>query len=473
MRISFSKSVTESLLAKIRSGEMMSRNEKFNLIIQLSIPSFLAQVTTVLMFYIDAGMVGSLGAEPSAAIGLVEPATWLFFSLVSAVTMGFSVQVAHFIGANDFPKARAVMRHGYVFGLCFSLLMLLIAFLIGPRLPIWLGGGTDIQHDAMVYFLIFSCITPFHLIEYMSGAMLKVAGDMRRPSMMAILMCVLDVIFNYFLIFPTRTISLFGIELTMPGFGAGVAGAALGSLLAFVCVALPLAYYAIFRSPILAWKQDIERFSWRWQYIWNALKISAPMGLQYLLMNGAQLVSTMIVAPLGNVAIAAHSFAITAESLCYMPGYGISEAATTLVGQSVGADRRDLHRSFAWMTVFLGMIVMAFMGVVMYIFAPEMIGLLSPVTAIQDLGTSVLRIEAFAEPFFAAAIVAYSVCVGAGDTLKPSMINLGSMWLIRLTLAYCLASQYGLRGVWFAMAVELSLRGMMFIFYLFKRLRKT
>ena len=451
----------------------MSRNEKFNLIIQLSIPSILAQVTTVLMFYIDAGMVGSLGAEPSAAIGLVEPATWLIFSLVSAVTMGFSVQVAHFIGANDFPKARAVMRHGYVFGLCFSLLMLLIAFLIGPRLPIWLGGGADIQHDAMVYFLIFSCITPFHLIEYMSGAMLKVAGDMRRPSMMAILMCVLDVIFNYFLIFPTRTISLFGIELTMPGFGAGVAGAALGSLLAFVCVALPLAYYAIFRSPILAWKQDIERFSWRWQYIWNALKISAPMGLQYLLMNGAQLVSTMIVAPLGNVAIAAHSFAITAESLCYMPGYGISEAATTLVGQSVGADRRDLHRSFAWMTVFLGMIVMAFMGVVMYIFAPEMIGLLSPVTAIQDLGTSILRIEAFAEPFFAAAIVAYSVCVGSGDTLKPSMINLGSMWLIRLTLAYCLASQYGLRGVWFAMAVELSLRGMMFIFYLFKRLQKT
>lgn len=452
---------------------MMSRNEKFNLIIQLSIPSILAQVTTVLMFYIDAGMVGSLGAEPSAAIGLVEPATWLIFSLVSAVTMGFSVQVAHFIGANDFPKARAVMRHGYVFGLCFSLLMLLIAFLIGPRLPIWLGGGSDIQHDAMVYFLIFSCITPFHLIEYMSGSMLKVAGDMRRPSMMAILMCVLDVIFNYFFIFPTRTISLFGIELTMPGLGAGVAGAALGSLLAFVCVALPLAYYAIFRSPILAWKQDIERFSWRWQYIWNALKISAPMGLQYLLMNGAQLVSTMIVAPLGNIAIAAHSFAITAESLCYMPGYGISEAATTLVGQSVGADRRDLHRSFAWMTVFLGMIVMAFMGVVMYIFAPEMIGLLSPVTAIQDLGTSVLRIEAFAEPFFAAAIVAYSVCVGAGDTLKPSMINLGSMWLIRLTLAYCLASQYGLRGVWFAMAVELSLRGMMFIFYLFKRLQKT
>ena len=473
MRLSFSKSVTESLLAKIRSGEVMSRDEKFNLIIQLSIPSILAQVTTVLMFYIDAGMVGSLGAEPSAAIGLVEPATWLFFSLVSAVTMGFSVQVAHFIGANDFVKARAVMRHGYVFGLCFSLLLLLITFLIGFRLPAWLGGGADIQHDATIYFLIFSLIIPFHLIEYMSAAMLKVSGDMRRPSSMAILMCVLDVVFNYFFIFPTRTVSLLGMDMTMPGFGAGVAGAALGSLLAFVCVALPLAYYAIFRSPILAWKQDVEHFVWRWQYIWNAMKIGAPMALQYLLMNGAQLVSTMIVAPLGNISIAAHSFAITAESLCYMPGYGISEAATTLVGQSVGADRRELHRSFAWMTVSLGMVVMAFMGVVMYIFAPEMIGLLSPVVDIQALGTSVLRIEAFAEPFFAASIVAYSVCIGAGDTLRPSLINLGSMWLIRLTLAYALASHYGLCGVWFAMAVELSLRGMMFIFYLFRRLRET
>ena len=132
----------------------MSRNEKLNLIVQLSIPSILAQVTTVLMFYIDAGMVGSLGARPSAAIGLVEPATWFVFSLVGAVTMGFSVQVAHFIGADDFAKARAVMRHGYAFGLCFSLLMLLTAFLIAPRLPMWLGGGIDIQHDAMLYFRV-------------------------------------------------------------------------------------------------------------------------------------------------------------------------------------------------------------------------------------------------------------------------------------------------------------------------------
>ena len=205
-----------------------------------------------------------------------------------------------------------------------------------------------------------------------------------------------------------------------------------------------------------------------WDYVRNAVKISLPMAVQSVLMSGAQIVSTRIVAPLGNIAIASNSFAITAESLCYMPGYGIGDAATTLVGQTFGAGRKSLCKNFAYLSVALGMIVMAFMGAVMYFFAPEMIGVLSPVPAIRELGTTVLRIEAFAEPFFAASIVTYSVCVGAGDTLHPAVINLVSMWGVRLTLAAWLAKDYGLRGVWTAMAIELTFRGLMFLVRLFR-----
>ena len=207
---------------------------------------------------------------------------------------------------------------------------------------------------------------------------------------------------------------------------------------------------------------------WVWLYVRNALRVGLPIAIQSALMSGAQVVSTLIVAPLGNVAIAANSFAITAESLCYMPGYGIGDAASTLVGQTYGARRADLCRNFAYMTVALSMGVMAVMGVVMYVFAPEMIGMLSPVEEIRRLGTEVLRIEAFAEPFFAASIVTYSVCVGAGDTIKPALLNLVSMWCVRLTLAALLAPTYGLRGVWVAMAIELTFRGTIFLFRLFK-----
>ena len=187
------------------------------------------------------------------------------------------------------------------------------------------------------------------------------------------------------------------------------------------------------------------------------------MAIQYMLMSGAQIVSTMIVAPLGNFAIAANTFAITAESLCYMPGYGIGEAATTLIGQSMGAQRHDLTKRFAYMTLALGMMIMAVMGAIMYCFAPEMIGIMTPVTEIRVLGIGALRIEAFAEPMFAAAIVGNCICIGAGDTKIPSVMNFGSMWLFRIPLIAVLAPRMGLRGVWTAMCIELCLRGTLFL----------
>lgn len=438
----------DALLAKIRNGQTLTQREKFHLIVGLSIPSILAQITSVLMFFIDASMVGHLGAQASASIGLVESTTWLFGSLTSAASMGFSVQVAHFIGANDFQQARCVLRHGTACTLIFSLAIASLGLIVSGRLPYWLGGGADIARDASWYFRIFMFVMPLFQMNNLAGNMLKSSGDMRTPSMMSVMICVLDVVFNYLFIYILHL---------------GVVGAAIGTALAILFGSVGQNYILYFRNKILALRNDAEKFVWNNDYVRRALRISSPIALQSVLMSGAQIVSTMIVAPLGNVAIAANSFAVTAESLCYMPGYGIGDSATTLVGQSTGAGRPELCRSFAHLTIGLGMSVMAFMGVVMWIFAPEMIGVLSPVEEIRELGAAVLRIEAFAEPFFAAAIVSYSVCVGAGDTLRPALMNLCSMWGVRLTLAAWLSRSYGLRGVWIAMATELTFRGIIFL----------
>ena len=114
-----------------------------------------------------------------------------------------------------------------------------------------------------------------------------------------------------------------------------------------------------------------------------------------------------------------------------MPGYGIADAATTLVGQSLGAGRKGLTRSFARITVATGMLVMGVMGGVMYWAAPLIIGVMTPDAEILSLGVMALRIEAFAEPMFAAAIVAYGVFIGTGDTLMPSIMNFVSIWAVR------------------------------------------
>lgn len=457
------KNETNALLTMIREGKPMTRRQQLWLTIQLSIPAIVAQLSSILMQYIDASMVGTLGAGASASIGLVSTTTWLFWGVCAAAATGFSVQVAHLIGAGDLKGARAVLRQSIISVFVFSLALGLAGALISGPLPSWLGGDPAIRHDSSRYFLIFSLFLPMLQLNFLAGGMLRCSGNMRVPSMLNVLMCVLDVIFNFFLIFPTREMELFGRTVRMPGAGLGVEGAALGTVFAEVVVAVLMMGYLVTRSPELKLTGEKGHFLPRIPILRQAARISLPMGLEHVVICGAQIMTTVIVAPLGIIAIAANSFAITAESLCYMPGYGISDAATTLIGQSLGAGRRDLTRTFSRITVYMGMLVMAFMGVLMYVFAPEIIGIMTPVEEIRTLGVTVLRIEAFAEPMFAASIVAYGVFVGAGGTLVPSLMNFFSIWAVRLTLAFWLAPTMGLEGVWLAMCIELCFRGAIFL----------
>ena len=142
------------LLSYIREGRQMTRSEKLRLIVNLSIPSILAQISATVMFFIDAAMVGHLGERATAAIGIVETTTWLMGGLASAASLGFSVQVAHFIGANDFENARRVLRQSLICCFLWSAILSLMCIAVHTRLPYWLGGSADIAHDASLYFLI-------------------------------------------------------------------------------------------------------------------------------------------------------------------------------------------------------------------------------------------------------------------------------------------------------------------------------
>ena len=442
----------KDLLAFIREGREMTQGEKLRLIVSLSIPSILAQISATVMFFIDASMVGHLGAKASAAIGLVETTGWLMGGLGAAANMGFSVQVAHAIGANDLERARKVLRQSIVCCFLWSLTITTAALLVSKQLPYWLGGSEEIAADASLYFAVIGVFGIFFQLESLAGSMLKCSGNMKVPSVLNIGMCVMDVVFNYLFIYIAEL---------------GVLGAALGTGLAELITAGLMFYFLLVRSSTLKLKGHPGSFKPKANVVSTAFKIGVPIGLQHLLMGGAQIVSTLIVAPLGTIAIAAHSLGITVESVCYMPGFGIAEAATTLVGQSFGAGKKALTRSFAWMSAALGITVMTLMGVLMWIFAPELMSVMTPVGEIIGMGTACLRIEAFAEPMFAAAIVCNGVFVGTGDTMKPAIMSLLSMWGVRLTLAALLAVSYGLPGVWTAMAIELTFRGLIFLARLF------
>ena len=434
------------LLGKIRGGEPMTMRQQIKLVSLLSYPAILAQFSSVIMQYIDTAMVGHLGAAAGASIGLVSTCLWLFGGFGMALCSGFSVQVAQYIGARM--NSRNVLRQGIFSCLIFSGALAIIGVLVSGHLPYWLGGTEEIAANASKYFLINALFLPMMQLDWMSATMLQCSGNMKIPSILSILMCVLDVIFNYIFIYLL---------------GMGVPGAALGTGLAEAVTALLMFYFLAVRSPELKLTSEKGSFIPEKEILTKATNISAPMFLENIVMRGAHIASTIIVAPLGTIAIAANAFAITAESLCYMPGYGIGDAATTLVGQSIGANRKKLANRFAWITTGGGMVVMTALSVLMFIFAPQMMGFLTPDPEVIALGAKVLRIEAFAETMYAASIVANGACIGAGDTLIPSIMNFASMWIVRIIPAAILAPKIGLVGFWIAMCVELNFRGIIFL----------
>ncbi|MCQ2736480.1 MAG: MATE family efflux transporter [bacterium] len=457
----------DNLLERLQSGKPLSLKQLILMTVNLSIPAIMARMTSVAMQYIDASMVGSVGSEAAAAIGLVSSTTWLLTGITVAAGMGFTVQIAQRLGGGEGGKARSLVRHGLAAVLIFSLVLGGGGAAISGSLPLWLGGSEGIIRDASLYFLIFSAAIPLFAVNFTASSMIQASGNMKIPSVLNIMTCFLDVAFNAVMIFPQLQINMAGQQLVIKGAGMGVAGAAAGTLLAMAVSCLAMTGYLLFVSEDLKLRKDDRKYPIIPE-LKEPLRLAVPMAFEEFVIGSAYVAFTRIVSPLGTVALAANSFAITAEGLCYMPGYGIANAASALIGQSVGAGRPDLARRLGWVNAFLGMGIMMITGALMYAFAPEMIGLLSQDPEVIAAGTSILRIEAFAEPFFAAGIVIAGIFRGAGNTLLPSLVNFVSMWAVRIPAAALLASSYGIKGVWAAMCAELCIRGIMFAVFLIR-----
>lgn len=444
----------EELVSYIRMGRELSGRQQILLVIQLSLPAIMAQLTSVAMQYIDASMVGRLGSGAAAAIGLVASTTWLFGGVCNSFSVGFAVQAAQLIGANKLEAARDVLKQALFTISCISVFLAAIGIAISSFLPGWLGGEKAILKDAGHYFLIYVCFLPCSGLNVLAGSMLQSSGNMKVPGILNSLLCLLDVLFNALFIYGCRM---------------GVAGAALGTGVSELIIASIMLYFACVKSPILHIRKE-EGFHLSAECQKKAITLSLPVTFERFVVCLAMIVTTGIVAPLGSVALAANSFAVTAESLCYMPGYGIGEAAATLVGQSTGAGRKNLVHHFSRMTAWTGIGVMTVTGILMYFLAPLMMLSLSPDPAVQALGTKVLRIEVFAEPMYAASIVASGALRGAGDTMIPSILNFISLWLVRIPLSWIMAKPFGLTGVWIAMCLELICRGILMLIRLLKKL---
>lgn len=422
----------------------------------LAWPTILEQVLQVTVTYVDSAMVGSLGAHATAAIAVPTSTIWLVNGWMNAFAIGFSVLMARNLGAGNLQRARQVTKQALFTSVFFGLTLTLLFVLVARHLPAWIGAEDEVQLLAAQYYHYIALGYLPNLVMILISTLLRCSGDSKKALYLNGLNNILNICFNLFFIFKTIPIGPFQVQ----GLGLGVKGAAMATSISVTITAILLLMILLatdnpirirLRGPF-SYEKSIQK---------SALRLGIPVALERSTLSFGQIVFTKMVGTLGTTALAAHFLANTAESITYLPPSGFATAATTLVAQSLGGNDKTLAKKFANLCTLWGTLLMSFMGLMLYLFAPNLMRFFTSDMAVIALGTTVLRIEAFAEPAFGLSMLAFGVFRGAGDTRRPFFISIAGMWLLRLPLAYVLlkTTSLGLLGVWIAMASDLTLRG--------------
>lgn len=431
-------------------------------ILKLAWPTILEQIAFTILQFADTAMVGALGAAYSAAVGISSPFFWMVNGIISATGIGFSVQVAQAIGAGEYSKAQRVMQHAVLAAAGMGILALFFCFGSSFLLPSLMGAEADILPLARSYMMVLSLSVFFNAFEVISSSLLRSMGNTRAPMAANLIAIFLNIILNYLLIYPTHLVTLGDSSFLVWGAGLGVAGAAWGTSLSIgvagVLVLIPL----LSRQNPLPLVLDRQLFTLERPILARALELGLPVALERAVSALGQVFFLRIVSTLGTVAVAAHHIAITAEGLSYLPSFGFSLSATTLVGQAVGAGLPEQSKRFGNISARLGLWCMSASGIVLFVFAAPLMALFTPDPGVIALGATVLRVVAFAQPMQAFAIIYSGALRGAGNARWPFYISLVGVWGIRLVLGslFVFVLGWGLAGAWMAMVVDLCFRGL-------------
>ncbi|MBQ7086994.1 MAG: MATE family efflux transporter [Clostridia bacterium] len=403
----------------------------WKIIILLAWPIFLEQILVSLVQAVDTAMVGSLGANATASVAISQSPNMMINGVIMAMGIGFTSLVARSVGAGDTERAKSLIRQAILLVIAIGLPLAVLCFCLARHIPMWMGGAEDILDTAATYNRIFACGMLFRGMTMVLTAIYRGFGDSKTPMKINIAVNLMNVVGNFLMIYPTRQLSVFGVEFTMFGFGWGVAGAATATALSTIIGSLSLLGVTFFRKSELqlSFKDD---FKPNWKEISSVFKISFPAMCERFVMSGASVIVASTVASLGTVAVASQNLAGTAESLSFMPGFAFGTAATTLFGQSIGAKRPELGKKYVSYTIRLGAAVMFVMTLVMFFGSRFIMSIFTPDEAVIEMGSVLVKILALIQVPQMIAMVYSGALKGAGDTKSPFLVALFSMWGVRV-----------------------------------------
>jgi multidrug resistance protein, MATE family len=422
-------------------------DESYRRVLALAMPAVAEQLLNMTVGLVDTFMVGHLGAQAVAAVGLSNQAVMLVTTFFAAVATGVTALVARHTGAHEPAGANAVLRQGYLLGVILGLIGTVAGVALAGPTMLALQAPADVVAPGTIYLGIVSLSFFLAALMFIGNAALRGAGDTRAPMMIMLVVNAINIVVAY--------VAIHGLG-PLPAFG--VAGSAIGAVAARSAGGVIVTVLLIRgRGGV---RLDLRRLRPDTTQIKRILNVGLPAGAEQLLMRFAQTAFAVTVASLGTQAYAAHQLALQSESLSFMPGFGFAVAATTLAGQGLGAQDPRRARADATKAWQLGVLTMALMGAFFFVFATQLIQLFIDDPVVVALGVNPLRLEAFSEPALATAMVLAGALRGAGDTRSTLVITSVGLWLVRLPLALVLVHSFGLMGAWMAMGVDINLRAL-------------
>ena len=321
--------------------------------------------------------------------------------------------------------------------------------IFSKKILLFLGADAKTLESAIPYFLAVSVPSIFLSMNIILSSALRGAGNTKTPMNIALIANLTNAILDYILIF--------GI-LNFNGFG--ILGAGLATTLSRV-ISMIFLFQKITNKKSEFYISILE--SWKLDFISAKaiLKLSLPAAVERLIMRSGQVVYGSMIIKIGTEAYAAHNIAGTIESFSYLPGMGFGVAAATLIRQSLGKEEKENAQNIGLISYFLATIFMVIIGIIFYIYAPELAKLFTKDDFIINQVVKVLRIIALFQPFLAITLVVTSALQGAGDTKFPMYSSLIGIWGIRVLGVYilCVKLEYGLPAVWAVYAMDIVVRG--------------
>jgi putative MATE family efflux protein len=397
---------------------------------------------------VNTAMVGHLSAVAIGAVGLSNRAIQIAWALFQAISTGTTVHIAQAIGANDSRRARTIAMQAILFGTLAVLVLAIMFAAFAPNVLKIFKPETALLSSGTKYMRIVVWGMPAVAIMTAIGASLRGSGDTRTPLVVAVFVNIVNVIGNWSLIYG---------NLGMPALGiAGSAIAAvvaqwIGAIVAIIAISRPTAKLSLsFRSR---WTVDRVELG-------KILNMGLPSAAESLFWQAAAIVLTLYITGFGTVALAAHQLGLNAESLSYMPTAGFSIAATTLVGQAVGAKNTHLSRRYTSELSRWALLITLVTASLLFFFPEQILALLTNDADVIALAAIYLRLMATAQIPQQVAGVLNGAIRGSGDTRTPMVVAAIGLWGVRLPLAYILAFplKMGITGVWLGMTLDLFVR---------------